>query len=92
MTSETVGAVVGGIAVAGVFGLLMILAWQLLLTWRTKIGATRELAREQAYQQLTRELASVQTRTLEGLEAASEKLGALESRTDEIARLLKEVS
>ena len=91
MDSNVVGAVVGGIAVAGIFGLLNILVWQILSTWRTKIGATREVAREQAYQKLADDIASVQSKTLERLENTSAGLERLQTQTDEIARLLKEV-
>jgi hypothetical protein len=91
MDNNTVGAVIGGITMAGVFGLLMILVWQVLATSRTKIGATREATREKAYQDLAADIVSVQSKTIEQLEQTSAGLAAVAERTDEIARMLKEV-
>ena len=91
MEGVETGAVVGGIAVAGLFGLLMILVWQLLATWRTKIGASREINREEAYQSLSAEMASLQSQTVSQMADTEAQLAALRASTDEIARLLKEV-
>ncbi len=91
MEGAQAGTVVGGIAVAGLFGLLMILVWQLLATWRTKIGASREIKREEAYQSLSAEMALLQSQTVSRMADTGVELAALRASTDEIARLLKEV-
>ena len=86
-----VEVVVGGIATAGLFGLLMILVWQLLATWRTKMGVSREIRREEAYQSLSAEVATLQRETVSQIEDTKAELTRLSKSNEEIARLLKEV-
>ena len=66
---------------------ITVFAWQGLVTWRSRMS----FAREEAYRNLTEELARVQARIADSLERSNSELVELRQRTAEVERLLKEV-
>jgi hypothetical protein len=66
---------------------ICVIAWQAFLTWRSRMS----IAREEAYRNLTQDLARFQSRIADSLERSSSELIELRQRTAEVERLLKDV-
>jgi hypothetical protein len=64
-----------------------IVAWQALATWRSRMS----IAREEAYRNVTQDLARFQSRIADSLERSASELTELRQRTAELERMLKEV-
>lgn len=78
------------VAIAGIAFVTIVAAVvlvQVFGTWRARMS----VAREEAYRQLAEESAAAQRLAGEGLERTADKLEALERRTAQLERLLKEV-
>jgi uncharacterized membrane-anchored protein len=78
------------IAIAGiafVFGLVMLVVWQLAATWRARMM----VAREEAYRRLAEDATQAQSRTAEALSQAGDELVRIREATAEMQRLLREV-
>jgi F0F1-type ATP synthase membrane subunit b/b' len=78
------------IAIAGiafVFGLIMVVVWQVLATWRSRMM----VAREEAYRKLAEQATEAQSRTAAAMEQAAAELTRIREETAEMRRLLREV-
>jgi hypothetical protein len=73
--------------VAMITAIVVVIVWQGLATWRSRMV----IAREAAYQRLAEGMAETHQATLEELRKATADLADLRQRTAELERMLKEV-
>jgi hypothetical protein len=77
--------VLGMLAIFATVGIVVV--WQALVTWRSRMS----VAREEAYRNLAEQVTQAQLRIADSLEKAVTELSELRQRTAELERLLKEV-
>lgn len=86
-SGDTVGALVGAVAAAGFFALLIVVVWQIAATWRAKMIAAREEQYRQLtikYQQLLEDNLELHRRSIDELTEARRSLTSMERMMREV--------
>lgn len=87
LAGDEVGAIVGAVASAGFFALLIVVVWQIAATWRARMLAAREEQYRQMavkYQQLLEDNIELHRRSIDELTEARRSITAMEKMMREI--------